>query len=162
MRKTYLFSVIPPARRVQFILGESFDGSGHESRPLFTEMQELVRDGDENEWKETARWVKFEENVEEGRNRWSKPHVPTLSLRTLVELRSLLTSGIIILDMEASNLDEIVSLVCDNWVNTALMPFALRGKLQEAFQLHHRHQHERSSRKRYANVRSNKSSGTLH
>jgi sodium bicarbonate transporter 10 len=43
-------------------------------------MEELVKEGDEIEWKETARWVKFEEDVEEGGNRWSKPHVATLSL----------------------------------------------------------------------------------
>jgi hypothetical protein len=36
---------------------------------LFTEMGELTR-GEPAEWKETARWVKFEEDVEEGGNRW--------------------------------------------------------------------------------------------
>ena len=34
-----------------------------------------------------TRWVKFEEDVEEGGNRWSKPHVATLSLHSLFELR---------------------------------------------------------------------------
>lgn len=34
-------------------------------------MEELVKDGDEIEWKETARWVKFEEDVEEGGDRVS-------------------------------------------------------------------------------------------
>lgn len=59
----------PPAQRVQFILGEDIDADGTtlESHPLFSEMEELVKDGDEIEWKETARWVKFEEDVEEGR-----------------------------------------------------------------------------------------------
>jgi len=39
---------------------------------LFTEMGELTRsaNGMCEEWKETARWVKFEEDVEEGGNRW--------------------------------------------------------------------------------------------
>lgn len=54
---------------------------------LFTEMCELTRSGDIEEWKETARWVKFEEDVEEGGNRWSKPHVATLSLHALFQLR---------------------------------------------------------------------------
>ena len=39
------------------------------------------------------RWVKFEEDVEEGGNRWSKPHVATLSLHSLFELRSFLLNG---------------------------------------------------------------------
>ena len=61
------YSVTPPAQRVQFILGDTDqDGdSGHEPHPLFSEMEELCLDEDgEMEWKETARWVKFEEDVE--------------------------------------------------------------------------------------------------
>jgi hypothetical protein len=37
--------------------------------------------------------VKFEEDVEEGANRWSKPHVSSLSLHSLMELRSVNTMG---------------------------------------------------------------------
>ena len=59
------FAVTPPAQRVQFILGEDQADSGHEPHPLFSEMEELCLDEDgEMEWKETARWVKFEEDVE--------------------------------------------------------------------------------------------------
>jgi hypothetical protein len=47
--------VTPPAQRVQFILGEDVGDDAHESHPLFSEMEELVKDGDEMEWKETAR-----------------------------------------------------------------------------------------------------------
>ena len=51
-----LLSVTPPAQRVQFILGEDHDDSGHEPHPLFSEMEELFLDEDgEMEWKETAR-----------------------------------------------------------------------------------------------------------
>ena len=48
------------------------------------------------------RWVKFEEDVEDSGKRWSKPHVATLSLHSLLELRNLLTKGVVLLDMEAS------------------------------------------------------------
>lgn len=48
-------TVTPPAQRVQFILGEEVGDDAHESHPLFSEMEELVKDGDEMEWKETAR-----------------------------------------------------------------------------------------------------------
>jgi hypothetical protein len=44
-------------------------------------------------YKLTFRWVKFEEDVEEGANRWSKPHVSSLSLHSLMELRSVNTMG---------------------------------------------------------------------
>ena len=63
------------------------------------------------EWKETARWIKFEEDVEEGGNKWSKPHVATLSLHSLFELRSCLLKGTVLLDMQADNLAHI-SGVC--------------------------------------------------
>lgn len=37
---------------MQFILGEDAEEGGHESHPLFSEMGELVREGDDFEWKE--------------------------------------------------------------------------------------------------------------
>ena len=48
-----------------------------------------------------CRWVKFEEVVEEGGDRWSKPHVATLSLHSLFELRKGMLSGTVMLDLEA-------------------------------------------------------------
>ena len=59
------------------------------------------------------RWVKFEEDVEEGGNRWSKPYVATLSLHSLFELRSMLLNGTICLDMQANSLEDI----CDNFLD---------------------------------------------
>lgn len=59
------------------------------------------------EWKETARWVKFEEDVEEGGNKWSKPHVATLSLHSLFELRSCIIKGTVLFDLEATDLGQI-------------------------------------------------------
>lgn len=46
----------PPARRVQFLLGQGNAGFGHEPHPVFCEMEQLVTHGDgEMEWRETAR-----------------------------------------------------------------------------------------------------------
>ncbi|XP_018396877.1 PREDICTED: electroneutral sodium bicarbonate exchanger 1 isoform X4 [Cyphomyrmex costatus] len=135
--------ITPPAQRVQFILGEEVGDDAHESHPLFSEMEELVKDGDEMEWKETARWIKFEEDVEEGGNRWSKPHVATLSLHSLFELRSLLLNGTVMLDMEAGSLEQIADLVLDNMINKGVLSVELREKVREALLVRHRHQHER-------------------
>ncbi|XP_076221102.1 na[+]-driven anion exchanger 1 isoform X9 [Nomia melanderi] len=106
-------------------------------------MEELVRDGDEMEWKETARWIKFEEDVEEGGNRWSKPHVATLSLHALFELRSLLLNGTVMLDMEANSLEQIADLVLDSMINKGSLSIDAREKVREALLVRHRHQHER-------------------
>uniref|UniRef100_A0A182J5W4 Anion exchange protein n=1 Tax=Anopheles atroparvus TaxID=41427 RepID=A0A182J5W4_ANOAO len=141
--------VTPPAQRVQFILGGEVgdDGGQHESHPLFSEMEELVKEGDEMAWKETARWVKFEEDVEEGGNRWSKPHVATLSLHSLFELRSLLLNGTVMLDMEATSLEQIAELACENMVNSGMLPVEAREKVIEALLKRHKHQHEFGSKK---------------
>lgn len=45
-----------PSQRVQFILGTEDDDEEHIPHDLFTELDELAfRDGDNQEWKETAR-----------------------------------------------------------------------------------------------------------
>lgn len=54
-----------------------------------------------------CRWLKFEEDVEDGGERWSKPYVATLSLHSLFELRSCILNGIVMLDMRANSLEEI-------------------------------------------------------
>jgi hypothetical protein len=63
------------------------------------------------EWKEAARWLKFEEDVEGG-GRWSKPHVATLSLHSLFELRSCLLNGATLLDFAGEDLPTIVGKFC--------------------------------------------------
>lgn len=58
------------------------------------------------------RWIKFEEDVEEGGERWSKPHVATLSLHSLFELRKGIMSGTVLLDMTADTLAQIFGMHC--------------------------------------------------
>lgn len=53
------------------------------------------------------RWLKFEEDVEDGGERWSKPYVATLSLHSLFELRSCIFNGTVLLDMRANTIEEI-------------------------------------------------------
>ncbi|XP_023174721.2 electroneutral sodium bicarbonate exchanger 1 isoform X5 [Drosophila hydei] len=146
--------VTPPAQRVQFILGEDVDDGSHVSHPLFSEMGTLVKEGDEIEWKETARWIKFEEDVEEGGNRWSKPHVATLSLHALFELRGLLTNGSVMLDMEATNLELVADLVCDQMVSGGTLPANVKDKVKDALLRRHRHQHEYAKKTRLPIIRS--------
>lgn len=46
--------------------------------------------------------------MEKGGERWSKPHVATLSLHSLMELKKCIEKGTIMLDLEASTLPQIV------------------------------------------------------
>ena len=45
----------PPSQRVAFILGQEEEDDEHQSHDVFCEMEELRTDGEDMEWKETAR-----------------------------------------------------------------------------------------------------------
>lgn len=51
--------------------------------------------------------MKYEEDVEDGGERWSKPHVASLSLHSLFELRSSLLMGAVMLDMDAYHITQV-------------------------------------------------------
>uniref|UniRef100_A0A674IC08 Anion exchange protein n=1 Tax=Terrapene triunguis TaxID=2587831 RepID=A0A674IC08_9SAUR len=104
---TLLSVLSPAAERLRYILGEDDDPP---NPTLFTEMDTLQHDGEEMEWKESARWIKFEEKVEEGGERWSKPHVSTLSLHSLFELRTCLQTGTVLLDLDGYSLPQIIGI----------------------------------------------------
>uniref|UniRef100_A0A914VVU0 Anion exchange protein n=1 Tax=Plectus sambesii TaxID=2011161 RepID=A0A914VVU0_9BILA len=143
-------AALAPGQRVMFLLKEEDGEDGlkenKESHPaLFTEMGELTTVGLEQEWRETARWVKFEEDVEEGGNRWSKPHVATLSLHSLFELRSCLLNGTVIIDMEADDLPSIVDIMLEKMIATNQLEFMYRDDVREALLRRHKHQYEHKS-----------------
>uniref|UniRef100_A0A8C6L7G3 Anion exchange protein n=2 Tax=Nothobranchius furzeri TaxID=105023 RepID=A0A8C6L7G3_NOTFU len=129
--------VSPAAERLRHILGEE-DSSP--TPTIFTEMDTLQQDGDELEWKESARWVKFEEKVEEGGERWSKPHVSTLTLHSLFELRTCLQTGSIVLDLEGYSLPQIVEEIVDRQIADALIPPEMKEKIIFVLLRRHRHQ----------------------
>ncbi|XP_035886469.1 sodium bicarbonate cotransporter 3 isoform X1 [Phyllostomus discolor] len=152
-----------PSQRVQFILGTEDDDEEHIPHDLFTEMDELCyRDGEEYEWKETARWLKFEEDVEDGGDRWSKPYVATLSLHSLFELRSCILNGTVMLDMRASTLDEIADMVLDNMIASGQLDESIRENVREALLKRHHHQNEKRFASRIPLVRSFADIGKKH
>ncbi|KAI5178837.1 Anion Exchange Protein 4 [Manis pentadactyla] len=78
---------------------------------LFIQLNELLGQPQERQWRETGRWVLFEEKLELGAGRWSAPHVPTLALPSLQKLRSLLAEGLVLLDCPAQSFQELVEQV---------------------------------------------------
>ncbi|XP_044611913.1 electroneutral sodium bicarbonate exchanger 1 isoform X4 [Equus asinus] len=132
-----------PSQRVQFILGTEEDEE-HVPHELFTELDEIcVKEGEDAEWKETARWLKFEEDVEDGGERWSKPYVATLSLHSLFELRSCLINGTVLLDMRANSIEEISDLILDQQELSSDLNDSIRVKVREALLKKHHHQNEK-------------------
>ncbi|XP_070969821.1 sodium bicarbonate cotransporter 3-like isoform X5 [Oncorhynchus clarkii lewisi] len=152
-----------PSQRVQFILGTEDDDVEHVPHDLFTELDELsFRDGSATEWKETARWLKFEEDVEDGGERWSKPYVATLSLHSLFELRSCILNGTVMLDMRATCIEEIADMLIDSMVASGQLKEELRQKVREAMLKRHHHQNERKLSNRIPLVRSIADIGKKH
>ncbi|KAF3707298.1 Sodium bicarbonate cotransporter 3 [Channa argus] len=152
-----------PSQRVQFLLGTEDDDLEHVPHDLFTELDELsFRDGSITEWKETARWLKFEEDVEDGGERWSKPYVATLSLHSLFELRSCILNGTIMLDMRANSIEEIADMVIDSMVASGQLNEDLCDKVREAMLKKHHHQNERKLSIRIPLVRSIADIGKKH
>uniref|UniRef100_A0A8U7NYB0 Anion exchange protein n=1 Tax=Corvus moneduloides TaxID=1196302 RepID=A0A8U7NYB0_CORMO len=150
-------AVSPAAERLRYILGEDDELP---NPTLFTEMDTLQHDGDEMEWKESARWIKFEEKVEEGGERWSKPHVSTLSLHSLFELRTCLQTGTVLLDLDGYSLPQIIEDVIEKQIEDGLLKPELREKLSYVLLRKHRHQTKKPIHRSLADIGKSVSSNT--
>lgn len=71
------------------------------------QLDELIGSGEDREWKETARWIKYEEDVQEGSDRWGRPHVASLSFHSLLNLRRCLETGVVLLDLNEKDLPAV-------------------------------------------------------
>ncbi|CAH8617068.1 unnamed protein product [Schistosoma bovis] len=134
-----------PSEHVMFLLGEC-DGDDEQTHQLFCELDELWNDpsgSGETEWREAARWIKFEEDVEENGERWSKPHVATLPLFSVFELRSCLASGVIMLNLESYSMEQIADLVLNLLISEDRLPLDQRDLLFDVLLRRHVHLHER-------------------
>ncbi|NXL95908.1 S4A8 protein, partial [Alectura lathami] len=132
-----------PSQRVQFILSAEEDEQ-HVPHDLFTELDEIcVKEGEGTEWKETARWLKFEEDVEDGGERWSKPYVATLSLHSLFELRNCIIQGTVLLDLSANSTEEIADTILDQQNHSGEFDESVRQKVREVLLKKHHHQNEK-------------------
>lgn len=113
------------------------------AHPLFCEISELYSAPSKNlVWRETARLLKFIEVVEAS-GRWSAPHVATLSLRNLIELRSSLSKGIINLNLQGKDLDSIYEKVTDQCVKEGLINEDQAEQMKDTLQLPHSHQYQK-------------------
>uniref|UniRef100_A0A3Q2CRM4 Sodium bicarbonate cotransporter 3-like n=1 Tax=Cyprinodon variegatus TaxID=28743 RepID=A0A3Q2CRM4_CYPVA len=108
------------------------------------------------------RWLKFEEDVEDGGERWSKPYVATLSLHSLFELRSCILNGTVLLDMRANSIEEIADMVIDSMLASGQLEEELQDKVREALLKRHHHQNEKKLSNRIPLVRSFADIGKKH
>ncbi|XP_076623141.1 anion exchange protein Ae2 isoform X1 [Colletes latitarsis] len=116
-----------------------YDHSPHE---VFVQLDELHGLGEEREWRETARWIKYEEDVEEGADRWGRPHVASLSFHSLLNLRRCLETGVVLLDLEEKDLPGLAYRVVEQMVVEELILPEDRPVIMRALLLRHRHVHD--------------------
>ncbi|XP_041824641.1 anion exchange protein 2b [Melanotaenia boesemani] len=113
------------------------DRTPHE---VFVELNELTMDkNQEMQWKETARWIKFEEDVEEETDRWGKPHVASLSFRSLLELRKTISHGAVLLDLDQKTLPGIAHQVVEKMIISDQIKAEDRANVLRALLLKHSH-----------------------
>ncbi|KAI8483783.1 Anion exchange protein 3 [Branchiostoma belcheri] len=84
----YIGKQSKPQKKISVEAKKTWDKSPHE---VLVELDTLHASGEgeqqEMVWCESARWIKFEEDVQQGAERWGKPHVSSLSFHSLLELR---------------------------------------------------------------------------
>ncbi|XP_024084063.1 band 3 anion transport protein isoform X3 [Cimex lectularius] len=148
------FSVRPKDLQRKESIGQKklYDHSPHE---VFVQLDELCGIGAEREWKETARWIKYEEDVEEGAERWGRPHVAPLSFHSLLNLRKCLETGVILVDLEEKELPGVVYRVVEQMAIDELITENDKPIVMRALLLRHRHVQEERFR---FNVRRNTAS----
>ncbi|XP_051909773.1 anion exchange protein 2b isoform X2 [Hippocampus zosterae] len=109
-------------------------------KKVFVELNELTMDkNQEMQWKETARWIKFEEDVEEETDRWGKPHVASLSFRSLLELRKTIAHGAVLLDLDQKTLPGIAHQVVEKMIISDQIKAEDRANVLRALLLKHSH-----------------------
>ncbi|XP_049685601.1 anion exchange protein 4 [Accipiter gentilis] len=111
---------------------------------LFIQLNQLLSTPEGMEWRETARWIKFEEKVEDGGERWSAPHVPALPLHSLFQLRTCLQKGTMLLDLDAPSFKEIIDKALSGQPEEAELQPELRERLAALLLRQPRHQPTKS------------------
>ncbi|TFK14737.1 Electrogenic sodium bicarbonate cotransporter 1 [Platysternon megacephalum] len=150
-RSIFTSSVSSAAGRVGFLLQKE-EGKEASCPVLFIQLNELFSTPDGLQWKQTARWIKFEEKVEDGGERWSKPHITALSLHSLFELRTCIKKGTVLLDLDAHSLKQIVEKVIAMQIDAHALRPEVRKKLMSVLLRTPQHHTTKSQLRRVAEL----------
>ena len=107
-----------------------------QTHEVFVELDELEVHDNHLIWKERARWIKFEEDVEDN-DRWSKPHIASLSFLALWEVRKGMEKGLVLLDCESFTLPGVAGDVVSAMAQEDLIRDEDRLPIMNALLLKH-------------------------
>ena len=108
----------------------------------FVELEELVTCDSELVWRERARWIKLEEDVEESANRWGKPHIPCLTYRSLREVETNLENGVFLLDLQSYDLPSICEAIIEEIKSLKKLPNEECEAVKTVLLTRHEHQYQ--------------------
>ncbi|VDL28411.1 unnamed protein product [Hymenolepis diminuta] len=94
-----------------------------------------------------SRWIKYEEEVEESADRWSKPHVAVQPLMSVFEVRSCLAKAVMLLDLEVTSLELVADEVVQRMVKKKMLDSSLRDQTRDLLLLHHSTLYTRQKRR---------------
>uniref|UniRef100_A0AAR2L1H8 Anion exchange protein n=1 Tax=Pygocentrus nattereri TaxID=42514 RepID=A0AAR2L1H8_PYGNA len=75
--------------------------------PAYVELNELLG----NKWQETGRWAGYEESYNPITGAWGPSHVSYLTFKSLIQLRKVMSTGAVLLDVDESGLSGIAERI---------------------------------------------------
>uniref|UniRef100_A0A8C2ZPQ4 Solute carrier family 4 member 1a (Diego blood group) n=1 Tax=Cyclopterus lumpus TaxID=8103 RepID=A0A8C2ZPQ4_CYCLU len=83
------------------------------------------------------RWVGYEENLNPATGKWDPSHVSHLTFKSLIQLRKTMSTGAVILDLNASSLSTIAEKVADELLDKGEIRASDRDGLLRALLMRH-------------------------
>lgn len=112
-----------------------------ETHVVFCQLDTLTKKNDEVIWRESARWVKYEEDVEENGKRWSKPHVASVTLHNVLELRTQMFVGALVLDADVTNIPQLADLIIEELSKNKTLTENTKSTIRSSLLARHVHPH---------------------
>ncbi|CAG2204038.1 NCBE [Mytilus edulis] len=122
-----------------------------ETPVVFCQLDTLTKKDQEVIWMESARWVKYEEDVEENGKRWSKPHVASVTLHYVLELKTQMSTGAIILEADVRSLPQLADLICEELSKMKTITNNMKQKIRSTLLARHDHHQKRKYRDKKMN-----------
>ncbi|XP_037977705.2 anion exchange protein 2 isoform X2 [Plutella xylostella] len=135
--------VPPPAPPLGAAVSNRSVNNNNNNNPhsVFVQLDELLGEEDEAAWTQTARWIKYEQDVEAA-GRWGRPHVAPLSFHSLLNLRRCLEQGVVLLDLEEKDLPGIATRVTEKMVSEGLIEADDQQLVISCLLKRHKHVHD--------------------
>ncbi|VDM39700.1 unnamed protein product [Toxocara canis] len=130
-------------------MGLQMEDDEHKDRQLLIQFDELLmkcesRDGGE-EWRQLGRWIRYEEAVEVGAQRFGKPKLSSLSFHALLQLRHCFEIGAVMLDLNLDRHENLFEGIVEEMLRTNTLHSSDRDHLLRLLRLPRRHTFQQSA-----------------